>query len=284
MSIALVPNFKDINTRENIAQFIARRLEQSLLLLTENYKKSGSIPYFIVDDLLPDTLAHMIADAFPQVEAMKYKSTLRERKYVSSQMNKHNKLIEEALFAFHDARIIALVEKITAHTPLYADPMLYAGGISRMERGGFLNPHLDNSHDKERKRWRSLNLLYYVSPNWQAHFGGNLELWPHGVKDAPVMVESRFNRLVVMATHHHSLHSVSPLHTNQPRNCISNYYFSSMPMDDEQPFHITAFRGRPEQPVRDMILRADAGVRMGLRKLKSGGLFKTGHWYEPLKE
>ena len=33
---------------------------------------------------------------------------------------------------------------------LVSDPSLYAGGISRMDYGHFLNPHVDNSHDGNR--------------------------------------------------------------------------------------------------------------------------------------
>jgi len=270
-------------TRTTIADAIAARLSALSPSLTTAYASSGPIPYFVIDDLLPEALARAIADDFPPASDMTFKSTLRERKYVSSQMNKHAPLVEDALFAFHDPRIVSITEQITSHAPLHADPMLYAGGVSRMERGCFLNPHIDNSHNKTRTLWRSLNLLYYISPNWQAHFGGNLEVWPHGIKDAPITIESRFNRLVVMATHHLSLHSVSPVHADAARNCISNYYFSEKPMHPDQPFHVTAFRGRPEQCLRDLVLRSDTALRMGLRRLKSGGFFSTGHWYTSSK-
>jgi Rps23 Pro-64 3,4-dihydroxylase Tpa1-like proline 4-hydroxylase len=158
--------------------------------------------------------------------------------------------------------------------------MLYAGGISRMEEGHYLNPHIDNSHDKERKRWRSLNLLYYASSDWHAANGGNLEVWPHGPKDAPVTLASQFNRLVVMSTHQNSWHSVSPIRVNASRRCVSNYYFSDHPMHPQQQFHVTSFRGRPEQCVVDAFLRGDALLRMMLRKIKSSGFFNTGHWYK----
>ena len=266
--------------RADIASLIRQRIEALAPALSASYHASGPIPHFVVDALLPDALAQEIAASFPACNALHCKSTLRERKYISSQMNKHAALVEEALFAFHDAGIVTLIEQITGHVPLHADPMLYAGGISGMDRGCFLNPHIDNSHNKTRELWRSLNLLYYASPGWQPHMGGNLELWPHGVKDAPITVPSLFNRLVVMATHHRSLHSVSRVQATASRQCISNYYFSETPMHPEQGFHITAFRGRPEQPVRDVILRGDALLRMGLRRLKSGGLFTTGHWYD----
>jgi Rps23 Pro-64 3,4-dihydroxylase Tpa1-like proline 4-hydroxylase len=268
------------HTRDTAAALIADTLSKKLDSLKDAYAHSGGIPYFIVDELLPEPLANAIATSFPAASELKLKSTLRERKYISSQMNLHDALIEETLFAFHDARVVRLVSEITGHTQLHADPMLYAGGISRMERSCFLNPHIDNSHNKDRTLWRSFNLLYYISPGWQPHFGGNLEVWPHGIKDAPVMIESRFNRLVVMATHHHSLHSVSRVHADRPRNCISNYYFSERPTHPDQLFHVTSFRGRPEQPLRDLILRGDCVLRSLLRRIKSGGFFNTGHWYD----
>jgi Rps23 Pro-64 3,4-dihydroxylase Tpa1-like proline 4-hydroxylase len=36
-----------------------------------------------------------------------------------------------------------------------------------MSKGAYLRPHLDNSHDKNRKRYRVVNLLYYVTPDWR---------------------------------------------------------------------------------------------------------------------
>jgi len=269
-----------MHERTSIAGLILARLEPQATTLSENYKNSGPIAHFHVDDLLPEALASSIASAFPPASDMHFKSTARERKYVSSQMNRHNSLVEEALFAFHDDRVVALIQKITGHPILHADPKLYAGGISRMEKECFLNPHIDNSHNIDRTLWRSLNLLYYISPEWKRENGGHLELWPNGMKEAPTVIESRFNRLVVMATHQHSLHSVSPVVVNDARNCISNYYFSEIPMHADQKFHITAFRGRPEQKLRDLMLRGDAMLRAGLRKIKSGGFFRTGHWYD----
>ena len=47
--------------------------------------------------------------------------------------------------------VINEIQKITEIDGLEADYTLYAGGISRMDKGHFLNPHIDNSHDAKRK-------------------------------------------------------------------------------------------------------------------------------------
>jgi Rps23 Pro-64 3,4-dihydroxylase Tpa1-like proline 4-hydroxylase len=44
-----------------------------------------------------------------------------------------------------------------------------------MANGDFLNPPLDNSHGSGRKLYRTLNLLYYVTPGWRPKYGGGLK-------------------------------------------------------------------------------------------------------------
>ena len=90
--------------------------------------------------------------------------------------------------------------------------------------GDYLNPHIDNSHDAKRKRYRRLNLLYHVSPDWGFDSGGNFELWDES-RMSPKTIVSRRNRLVVMETNKTSWHSVSPVNVDGPRCCVSNYYF-----------------------------------------------------------
>jgi Rps23 Pro-64 3,4-dihydroxylase Tpa1-like proline 4-hydroxylase len=248
--------------------------------LAQQWTQSAPINHFIVDDLLPEEWARSIRSAFPGPESMVLKSSLRELKYVAAQMNRYAPLLEEIVYAFQDPRIVQTIEQITGLTTLEPDSLLYAGGISLMAPGHFLNPHVDNSHDKFRQRYRVLNLLYYVSPDWTEEHGGNLELWPEGPGGKPVTVVSRFNRLAVMVTHEKSWHSVSRNANQASRCCVSNYYFSKDPIGGDEYFHVTSFRGRPEQPVRDLVLRGDIWLRMTLRKLFPKGIKDNPHFYK----
>jgi hypothetical protein len=148
-----------------------------------------------------------------------------------------------------------------------------------MVKDQYLNPHIDNSHDRDRQRWRALNALYYVSPDWREENGGHLELWPGGVGGKPITLHSRFNRLVMMATHAGSWHSVCPIRVEGSRCCVSNYYFRNEPVRPTDTFHVTKFRGRPEEPMRDLLLRVDGALRMGLRRLFPKGVRKVTHQY-----
>ena len=142
------------------------------------------------------------------------------------------------------------------------------------------DPHLDNSNDKDRERYRVLNLLYYVTPDWQPEYGGNLELWDGSSSGQQRTIYSKFNRLVLMATTKTSWHSVSKVVGSGQRCCLFNYYFSPRSSELEQFFHVTSFRSRPNEPVRDRLLQGDAALRMVIRKAFKKGIVENPHVYK----
>ena len=265
--------------RNQLAEIIEARLIDNFDHASAHWQSTGPIHHFYVDNVLPIEIARQISSCFPSGNSMQVRKNLRELKYVAAQMDQYDPILEDVLFAFQDPRIVSLISKITDLNALEPDAELYAGGISMMSKGHFLNPHLDNSHDKERSRYRVLNLLYYVSEDWGIKDGGNLEIWPNGPKENQVTIESNFNRLAIMITNSKSWHSVSPVNSDRSRCCISNYYFSKLPAENAEYFHVTSFRGRPEQFIRDFVLRIDSKLRMGIRKIFPNGIIKTNHFY-----
>jgi Rps23 Pro-64 3,4-dihydroxylase Tpa1-like proline 4-hydroxylase len=266
--------------RNVLGQCIFNRLQPQRELLQQQWRDAAPLSYFVLDDVLPEQWAREIQQVFPSPQLLVLKRSLRETKYVGAQMNRYHPLLEESVYAFQMPEVVSLIESITGLSSLEPDSLLYAGGLSMMEAGHFLNPHVDNSHDKFRQRYRVLNLLFYVSPDWVESNGCNLELWPQGPEGEPITIVSRFNRLVVMVTHEHSWHSVSKNRSTQPRCCVSNYYFSSRPVGDNEYFHVTSFRGRPEQPVRDWLLRTDIWLRTQIRKAFPKGIKENRHFYD----
>lgn len=267
--------------RNAIANHIVTKLTAGKEQLKAQYNHSKpKIGYFYIDELLPVEITEYIHEHFPKPEEMMLKKSLKEDKHVAAQMNKYHRIQEEAIYAFQDERVVALISEICGLKEIYPDENLYAGGLSSMRLNQFLNPHLDNSHDKDRSRWRVLNLLFYVSPDWKDENGGHLEIWPDGLKGTPITLHSRFNRLVVMSTHQKSWHSVSPIVADASRNCVSNYYFSNLPLSDADRFHVTTFRGRPEQKLRNQLLKVDSFLRMSIRKVFKKGITENPHVYK----
>ncbi|MFY0629968.1 MAG: 2OG-Fe(II) oxygenase [Flavobacteriaceae bacterium] len=270
-----------MRTRKQIGDLILTSLLQSRQSLQEQFESSkGTIGYFVLDDLLPEELLSEIYKAFPKPEETTKKKNLREQKFVGYQMDQYDPILEEIIYAFQEDSVTSIISEICGIENLLPDEFLYAGGISLMNQGGFLNPHLDNSHDKDRNLWRALNLLYYVSPDWKLEDGGNLEIWTEGVKEKQTVIESKYNRLVVMATHQKSWHSVSKVVSNKARCCVSNYYFTETPLEVSDTFHVTTFRGRPSEKVKDFILQLDNKLRSTVRKIFRKGVRKNSHQYK----
>lgn len=261
--------------KEEIVKIIVERLERDAETLRADFlaDKGVTAHFTAIDNLLPEDLAGKIYAAFPPAEEMRLMDSFREKKYTSKSLDRFDSLVSDITFAFQDKRVIDAVSKITDLKDTVGDPHLYAGGISAMARGHFLNPHLDNSHDGEQKNYRVLNLLYYCTPDWKPENGGNLELWDLDVS-RPLEIPSLFNRLVLMATNDKSWHSVNEVKTDGRRVCISNYYFSPHSPNGYETAHITFFKARPEQKIRRIVTAVDSNLRTALRKVVKQGLSK----------
>lgn len=266
--------------RKELGGCIAARLRDERERLAQQFRASGRVPSCYIDDLLDPGLAAQIYSSFPSKEEMVLKKNLGQKKYVAVQMDRYPAILEEIIYAFQEPGVVKAIEQITEIPGLVPDHNLYAGGLSLMDRGNFLNPHLDNSHDKDQKLYRALNLLYYVTPDWREEDGGNFELWDDGPSGKPRTIWSRFNRLVVMGTTKYSWHSVSEVQANRARCCVSNYYFTPVPFDGNRAYHVTTFRGRPQQAVRDALMVADNLVRTAVRRTFGEKLFTNPHVYK----
>ena len=265
--------------RASIAQLIASRIEKELDVLARDFAAPGRIPSCQVTDLLPVDLVRRIYDAFPPSQRMVEKRSIKENKHVAAQMDRYDPLLEEIVYAFQDVRVVELVARITGLDTLEPDADLYAGGISAMSRGAYLRPHLDNSHDKARKRYRALNLLFYVTPGWQESFGGALQLWDEGPSGSPRTIPSVFNSLVIMLTDERSWHSVNEVRHDGRRCCVSNYYFSRQPPGERDYFHATTFRAEHGRGLADAAMRVDNALRTAVLNSVGGKLWQNPHVY-----
>jgi Rps23 Pro-64 3,4-dihydroxylase Tpa1-like proline 4-hydroxylase len=267
--------------RSEIVRLILDRLEEERDRIDQQWKNpvGTTTRHFYVDNLLPAEIVESAYAAFPRDGTGFFcRETFREKKRTSAHLSGYAPILGELTYAMQDASVVSKISDLAGLEYLEPDPSLYAGGLSMMFRDDFLNPHIDNSHDAKRDRYRRLNLLYYVSPDWKLENGGNFELWneDHSV---PVTLISAANRLLVMETNKTSWHSVSKVVVDHPRCCVSNYYFSKVSPDQTEYFHVTSFDGRPDEPVKKIASVADNALRNVVAKtLKVGrgkGLMNT---------
>lgn len=260
-------------------KLIFERLQSDSESIRGVFKKNQDefgIGYVSIDNLLPEQDALHISNSFdPANLAWREMSSFREKKLTSKQYQSFNSVLGEITFAFQEKEVIDLVSDLTGIKNQIADSKLYAGGLSMMRTGDFLDPHIDNSHEHTRHYYRRLNLLYYVTPQWSLSDGGNLELWNRNVREK-VTIESKFNRLVLMETNPVSWHSVSQVAKPDGfRKCVSNYYFSENSPTGHDYYHVTSFMARPNQPVKRLVCKIDNFARNLIRKIKPSGIGKV---------
>lgn len=254
-----------------LIDLIAQRLNESKEQLQKQFFHQHPIKvarHFILDNLLPAQIAEKIYQAFPKPRQMRLLRNYGELKTRYMDIKKAARLLQDLHLAIQDVRIVAAIEEITQIKNQVADHLHPAGGISAYPKGYYLNPHLDSSHNGTKTLYRTVNLLYYVSPNWQEANGGNFEVWDESV-DNRIIIPCFFNRLVVMETNRKSWHSVNSVLCDEPRFCVFNYFFSEQSPENEEYFHATSFslfnplfKARPEQKIR----RAFATARAALQK------------------
>jgi Rps23 Pro-64 3,4-dihydroxylase Tpa1-like proline 4-hydroxylase len=233
-------------TRAQLSEHIAEQLRANKAGLAEYWQGSAPVRHFYLDGLLPEDWARACYEALPDPNSLMLRDSVKERKHVGIDIDKYKQLVGDILFAFQADEVVKIVSEITGVPGLLADGSLYGSGISMMLEGDFLLPHLDNSHDGDGELYRVLNALYYITPDWPAAKGGNLELWDKGRKHT-LEIHARFNRLVMMQTDTASVHSVNKVtQSGGIRACVSNYYFSEKPVSGPAYIHKTTFYARPE--------------------------------------
>lgn len=241
---------------ELIAQRIAEEKDQAKISFLQEHPIQVA-RHFVVDNLLPTEIAEQVYACFPNPKKMRLLSQYGQIKLRYGYIKKAAKLLQDVNSAIQSPQVIEQIEAITGLQQQIADPTRFGGGITTLQKGHFIHPHVDSSHDVEKQVFRTLNVLYYVSPNWCLENGGNYELWDEKVLNR-IVVPCLFNRLLVMETNSRSWHSVNPVLCDKPRCCLFNYYFSKQSPEGDDYYNFPSiinplFRQRPENKIRRKI-------------------------------
>lgn len=250
--------------QNQFTDLILKRLTDAKAQLKKQFSSEHPIKvarHFILDDFLPTEIAENVYANFPKTKKMRVLSSYGELKLKYSHIKNTSSLLQALQSAIQNPKVVAVIEEITGIKKQVPDTSHHAGGVSKLLKGHYINPHLDNSHDANKKLYRTVNMLYYVSPNWKLENGGNYELWDETVTNR-IVVPSLFNRLLVMETNRRSWHAVNPVLCDAPRCCVFNYYFSPQSPEGVDYFHGAAsiffnpvFKARPEQKFRRQLAR-----------------------------
>ena len=207
------------------------------------YKAALPFNHVIIDDFFLPQVAEQLANEFPDYNdpSLGYYNNAIENKKVFNKWDKFPKLTYQAFTMLGRFNFLFNVRGLVGNPntcELWMDHGLNGGGWHMHTKGGKNNVHLDyNIHPKLGEQ-RKLNIIIYMTPNWQPEWEGGLELWSHDQinhkpKDLVKTVENKFNRAVIFDTTQNSWHGL-PKELKCPdgvvRKSLAAYYVQPAPI------------------------------------------------------
>lgn len=198
-----------------------------------DWRSASPYPHIVIDNFLEKSIAKSIADEFPDYSAsfLDGYSNAIEKKLVNH-WNKFSPVTYAALLYLCSREFTDILAKLDPSlNSLSPDYGLHGGGLHMHSRGGKLNVHLDYSIHPKALLQRKLNLLVYLTPNWQHDWGGSLGLYGNESEKHPGALFSEihpvFNRAVIFDVSLNSWHGLpSPIKcpSGVTRNSLAVYY------------------------------------------------------------
>jgi hypothetical protein len=129
---------------------------------------------------------------------------------------------------------------LTGIEGLIPDPHFRGAGLSLTLPGGHLALHADFNRDRTRHLERKVTVLYYLGRDWQAEWGGALELWNETRTACEASYLPVLDRLIVMAHgdafwHGHPAPLACP--EGHFRASVAAYYYVATASPDERDSH-----------------------------------------------
>ncbi len=198
---------------------------------SKNYISSKPYNHIVLDNFFNDEVANEISTCFPSFSDkiwFEYSNPI-ENKLASDDIRNFPPIIASAIHFLNSSEFISIVEDLTSIKKLASDPYMHGGGLHCSKKGGKLDIHLDYSIHPKLKLERRINLIIYMTKEWNNEWGGAFEMWNSDISKCEKMVYPKFNRAVIFNTDDLSFHGhPDPLlcPENVSRNSIALYYLT----------------------------------------------------------
>lgn len=246
--------------------------EGRLPKLVEGYRNAKPFPHTVMDGFLDVASATQAQQAFPRVQDQGWIHYVHvnEKKHGLNKMDRLPPYLREVIQKLNSDRFVRFLEKLTGIQGLHADDMLEGGGLHQSQRGGFLNIHADFTVHPHKRNWkRRVNVLVYLNKDWQAEWGGDLELWERDMSACGQKIPPIFNRCVVFNTDEDSYHGLpDPIQCpeEETRKSIALYYFT---VEEKAPsLRTTNYRARPTDGAKGIAIWLDKQAIAGYTRVK----------------
>jgi Rps23 Pro-64 3,4-dihydroxylase Tpa1-like proline 4-hydroxylase len=204
--------------------------------------------HVVIDDFWLPEIAEQLHDEFPDYDDSRYwaahYNTALENKKTGNHWDKFPKTTYAAFNYLGSSYFLDNVRSMANRPDLNLDFGLHGGGWHAHINGGNLNVHMDYNIHPKLGLQRKINIIVYLTKDWDTAYGGGLELWSHNSetnqpKECVKKIDLKFNRAVLFDTTQNSWHGL-PLPLSCPddmvRKSLAAYYVGNPPsVTDDRP-------------------------------------------------
>lgn len=268
--------------------------------LRASFESAQPFRHLVIDEFLDPAYCHELMRQFPGFDR---KHALNEFGEVGGKAVFQNLPALGPAYQRFDRMLrsrefLSFTSEITGIPKLLYDPDYIGGGTHENLEGQELDPHVDFNYHPRTRFHRRLNLILFLNPEWDAAWGGCLELhrnpWLPPEENPIQAVVPAANRCVLFETSEHSWHGFSriqlpPEKSGLSRRSIAVYFYTRQrPAAETAPDHATVYVQRPLPPhivpghtlseadvheIRDLLARRDQQHRfLYERELKFSAL------------
>ncbi|WP_430410393.1 2OG-Fe(II) oxygenase [Kordia sp.] len=227
------------------------------------YQAASPYPHIILDGCLEETAAEKALRVFPKIkdEGWIHYVHVNEKKHGLNKLELIPEFIRDGIIKeLNSPEFIHYLEQLTGIPNLLPDTTIEGGGIHQSENGGYLNIHADFTVHPHKKMWRRrVNVLVYLNKDWEADYGGDLELWEKDMSKCAVKIAPVFNRIVIFNTDEDSYHGFPDPITcpeDVTRKSIALYYFTEEKTGSFKR-RSTNYRARPNDGFKSVLIWLD---------------------------
>jgi Rps23 Pro-64 3,4-dihydroxylase Tpa1-like proline 4-hydroxylase len=227
--------------------FLSRAALRSLALAhRDTYGAARPHPHVVIDGFLGARLASALAAVFPgATEASWKRRDHQEQAARLGQLQRKgfeevNGALRHLLAELSGMSFLDFLETLTGVQGLIADPHFRGAGLHLTLRGGHLALHADFNRDRFRALSRRLTVLYYLNPDWEPAWGGDLELWNADLSRCEARIAPLLDRLVVMAhgdDHWHGHPAPLECPEGRGRAAVAAYFYTAEASADAPEAH-----------------------------------------------
>ena len=216
-------------------------------IIGETFRNNSPFPYVIIEDLFNPRLLELIHAEFEDVKWTDWRryDNPHERKLGTLPNARFGHATQLYFNTIHSAVFVGFLERISGILGLIPDPALESGGLHEIPTGGRLGAHLDFNYHPITRLDNRLVFITYLNPDWDASFGGALELWDATGDQCIVEIQPSFGRSVMFRQSSISMHGhPDPVKApaGRARRSAAAYFYTNGASDREiAPSHSTVY-------------------------------------------